>query len=172
MRMFITPEDKVAINEWGEVEPDAITADMDVVWIYPVMPFGVQQRVMGRAATIKAVQGKRRKGQPTTDASYDIGAYRLALLECNILGWQGPSFRTADGKAVACTPDRVRSLNASMPLIAKVLEEIGIRNDPADDEEEDAGDGDGAMLLEDGSQALGDDAAGVLVLPNAGRARR
>ena len=145
MGMFITPEDRVAIGELGEVDPAAITPAMDIIWIYPVMPYGVEQKVIGRATQVAMARakGKRRGKDAGADMSFDVGTYRMALLEGNILDWQGPSFTLADGSAVPCTPERVRALNTHMPLVARVLMEIGERNaNPAEEEaEEEAVDG-------------------------------
>lgn len=136
--MFVTPEDRVPITESGPIDPLAVTPDQDVIWIYPVMPAEVEQRVVSRAISMRRVQqapvarGKRSQTPAATEASYDAGAYNMALLEVNILDWSGPSFRLADGQAVACTPERVRQLNTRMPLVARVLAEIGERNAPAE----------------------------------------
>lgn len=58
-----------------------------------------------------------------------IGAYRVALLEHNILGWNGPDFTDPEtGKVYPCTAESIHQLDDDEPLIAKVLEEIGKRN--------------------------------------------
>lgn len=147
--MFITPEDRIPIAETGMISPFDVTPEQDVIWIYPAMPAALQQRVVSRAVTIRQAQqqapvtrGKPGKGKPApkAESSYDVGAYNMALLELNILAWSGPSFTTAAGP-IPCTPERIRQLNPRMPLIAKVLQEIGERNAPAeadaDDEHDD-----------------------------------
>lgn len=43
----------------------------------------------------------------------------LVVLECMILGWEGPAFEDASGKAVPCTPDTIRQLDATFPLLER-----------------------------------------------------
>lgn len=168
MGMFVTAEDRVPIAESGEIDPSQITDDMDVIWIYPVMSYGVQQRVIGRATQVTAAKqkGKRkgRKAADNVDMAMDFGVYQIALLEMNVLAWEGPSFRDKAGEAIPCTPDRVRALNTRMPLVAKVIAEIGERNaEPDTDDDE----GDEALAA---SENEGDEAR-IITLPKRAAAR-
>lgn len=136
--MFIDDEDRVPITVDGEVDPSEITPATDVIWIYPAMPAGIEQKVISRAVQMRqAKNGQRpargRRGKSEIDTTYDAGLYNLALLEHNVLDWQGPAFLDRQGRKVPCTPERVRALNPQMPLVRRVLEEIGERNAPADD---------------------------------------
>lgn len=148
--MFITPEDRIPIAETGAIDPLDVTPEIDVIYIYPVMPAAVEARVVSRAVTIRQAQqqapvqrGKPGKGKqaPKAESSYDAGAYNMAILEVNILGWSGPSFVTPGGQPIPCTPERIRQLNPKMPLVAMVLQEIGERNAPAEAAADDAGEG-------------------------------
>lgn len=146
--MFIDETDRVPITVDGEVDPSELTPQTDAIWIYPVMPAGIEQKVISRASQIKSARngerpqrGKqrgRRQGQEL-EQTVDPGIYNLALLEVNVLAWQGPSFTDPrSGVLRPCTPEQIRKLNTKMPLIQKVLDEIGERNAPpeADEPEE------------------------------------
>lgn len=92
--------------------------DEDVIYILPKMPFGVRQRVMGELARIDS-DGTQRG----TDFHINLGAYNIALMQHNIVGWEGPSF-----EGVPCTRENIEQLDPDEPLVDKVLQEIGRRN--------------------------------------------
>lgn len=139
--MFIDETDRVPITVDGEVDPSALTPQTDAIWIYPVMPAGVEQKVISRAVQMRAAKNGQRpargkRGKQDIDQTMDPGLYKLALLEVNVLAWQGPSFTDAKtGQPRPCTPEHIRKLNPKMPLVERVLDEIGERNAPEDDEE-------------------------------------
>lgn len=54
-----------------------------------------------------------------------LGAYQLALLRHNIVGWEGPAF---DG--VPCTREHIGRLDPDEPLVQRVLERIDELNPP------------------------------------------
>lgn len=141
MPMFITDADRVWITTEGEIEERELTASTDAIAIYPAMPYAVQQRVIGTAVKATQRSGSQRTPRGRRDGgmdmTYDVAAYSLALLECNVLDWRGPSFTLPDGGKRPCTPEQIRALNPAEPLVAKVLAEIGARNQSADEEGDD-----------------------------------
>lgn len=140
--MFVDETDRVPITVDGEVDPSELTSQVDAIWIYPVMPAGIEQKVISRAVQMRAAKngqrparGKKSRRQDI-DQTMDPGIYKIALLEVNVLAWQGPSFADAKtGQPRPCTPENIRKLNTKMPLVVKVLDEIGERNAPEEDEE-------------------------------------
>lgn len=108
---------RVAISVDGEVADGAITPAMDVIWIRNRMSVAVQQAVQSEATSMKGAGGR------AMEVDIDVGMYQLALLRQNILAWQGPSFA-----GVVCTPETIGELDASEPLVQRVLQEISDRN--------------------------------------------
>lgn len=141
--MFVSG--RVAISAAGVTDEKDITSEMDVMFIRPKMDYGTRQRVIGAASKLvdKKIEGNRHERRAARkagkkDVDVDIGAYQLALLAQNILGWQGPSFAN-----VSCVPANIERLDTDEPLVAMVLKEIGERNagtaadEPEDDEDDD-----------------------------------
>ena len=93
-----------------------VTEGENVILIRPKMDYGTRSRVMGAAVQIEA-------GASTGEVN--VGAYQLALLTHNVLGWRGPAF-----EGVKCTPENVARLDPDEPLVARALEEIAARNAP------------------------------------------
>ena len=108
---------RVAISVDGEVADGAITPAIDVIWIRNRMSVAVQQAVQSEATSVKTSGGR------SPDLEIDVGLYQLALLRQNILAWQGPSFN-----GVVCTPETIGELDATEPLVQRVLQEISDRN--------------------------------------------
>ena len=108
---------RVAIGVDGEVADGAITPAIDVIWIRNRMSVAVQQGVQSEATSMKGSGGR------AMEVDIDVGMYQLALLRQNILAWQGPSFN-----GVVCTPETIGELDASEPLVQRVLQEINDRN--------------------------------------------
>lgn len=108
---------RVAIGVDGEVADGAITPAIDVIWIRNRMSVAVQQGVQSEATSMKGSGGR------AMEVDIDVGMYQLALLRQNILAWQGPSFN-----GVVCTPETIGELDASEPLVQRVLQEISDRN--------------------------------------------
>lgn len=112
MARFIS-EDKVPV--FLEDDPEHI------IYIRPKMNVGVYNRAMSKMATISASASTQ-----DTSIGLDIGAYNLALLTSNILGWAGPDF-----DSVPCTPENIERLDPDDPLLDRVLAEINRRNQPS-----------------------------------------
>jgi len=108
---------RVAIGVDGEVADGAITPAIDVIWIRNRMSVAVQQAVQSEATSMKGSGGR------AMEVDIDVGLYQLALLRQNIVAWQGPSFN-----GVVCTPETIGELDASEPLVQRVLQEISDRN--------------------------------------------
>jgi len=144
MGMFISG--KVAITATGVTDEKDITKDeqgrvaIDVIYIRPKMDYGTRQRVVGAAAKLTqspAPQGNRRQRRAQRaqkkqeqNVDFDVGAYQIALLVQNVLGWDGPSFA-----GVACTPANIERLDSDNPLVQMVLKEIAERNNQGDDDD-------------------------------------
>lgn len=85
------------------------------------------------AIYIKARMDVETKGKVTSEMvtlgadqkslEFRAGANETALLVHNIVGWEGPDFA-----GVACTPENIRKLDPTEPHVARVLEEIALRN--------------------------------------------
>ena len=139
MSMFISGE--IIVTEQGVIDVKDMTPDTNAIRILPKMSYGVRQRVIGAAAKLiptKAGNRKERraarKARGGQDVDFDVGAYQIALLVHNIVGWQGPAFA-----GVACTPANIERLDPDEPLVAKVIQEIGERNvqeEPEDDDDD------------------------------------
>ena len=108
---------RVAIGVDGEVADGAITPAIDVIWIRNRMSVAVQQAVQSEATSMKGSGGR------AMEVDIDVGLYQLALLRQNIVAWQGPSFA-----GVVCTPETIGELDATEPLVQRVLQEISDRN--------------------------------------------
>lgn len=151
--MFI--RGRVAINCDGPIDEKDITDTMDVAFIRPQMDFGTNSKVIGAAAKLiqrnagksaRVLRGKKKTNEVTQE--FNVGAYNIALMENNILSWQGPMFA-----GVACNPANISALNQKHPLVARVLQEISDRNvtkqDDADEDDEDEINEDGSPKVID-----------------------
>lgn len=101
---------------------------LHIIYIRPRMNVGIQNRLFSTIASIKAQSNGAaiKVGAEGTVIGLDIGAYNLALLTCNIVGWAGPDFDN-----VECTPQNIERLDPDDPLLDKVLSEINTRNTKA-----------------------------------------
>lgn len=93
-----------------EHERDAL----NVIWIPAKMGFKRQRLVMD--ALIEVETGSRGMG-------LNFGAHQIALLQHNILSWEGPDFA-----GVPLTQKHVDELDPDDDLVAFALAEIGRRN--------------------------------------------
>lgn len=94
----------------------------NTIYIRAKMGYGIKNRVAGKAASV-STDGK------SADVDVDVGAYQIALLVLNVLGWEGPDFVDEEtGKPVPCTPENIELADSDEPLWAEVLEEIARRN--------------------------------------------
>lgn len=150
--MFI--RGRVAINEFGPIDEKDITDEMNVIFIRPKMDFGTSQKVIGAAAKMidqgklknpsaRNMRRQQKRGKADFQPSFDLGAYNVALMVNNILGWQGPEFIS-----VYCNEENISALNQSQPLVSRVLKEINDRNvtkqDETDDDDENEANEDGS----------------------------
>jgi hypothetical protein len=92
----------------------------NIIYIRPKMNVGIQNRVMGAVASLKA-------GGNGQDVAFNIGAYNTAFLTNNIVGWAGPDFDN-----VECSPENIERLDPDDLLLDKVLGEINRRNTKKD----------------------------------------
>jgi len=110
-RYFVT-DAPVPIPEWDDT---SIISDRkpNVIAIKAKMDVATKGKVTSELFTM----GK------AGDLEARLGANETALLIHNIVSWSGPDF---DG--VPCDAAHIRTLDPTEPHIAKVLEEIAIRN--------------------------------------------
>lgn len=149
MGMFVSG--RIAITAKGVTDEKDITPLIDVVFIRTKMDYGTRQRVIGAAAKLVAKAGGNRKerraakkGKGASDVEFDVGAYQVALLVHNILGWQGPSFA-----GVACVPANIETLDTDEPLVKEVVQAISDRNvQESDTDEETDEDGDDPNVID------------------------
>lgn len=117
MSRYFVDSAPVAVPEWDE---GAVISDRrpNVIWIRARMDVATKGKVTSELFTLDK--------DGTLEAH--AGANMLALLTHNIVRWDGPDLDT-----IACTPENIRRLDPTEPHIARVLEEIGIRNAPQPD---------------------------------------
>lgn len=89
----------------------------NIIFIRTKMDVGTRGRVQDAAAKVTVKSGA------DPDMAVLVGAYNVALLTENIVTWQGPAF-----EGVPCTPETIATLDADERLVARVLDEIGVRN--------------------------------------------
>lgn len=114
MAMFINPNQLVPV-----------TLGQNTIWIKAKMDLGTRAAVQDeiRASGIKVEQDLEMHG---------IGSYRMALMRHNIKRWEGPDFLDENGNPVPCSRENISRLDPNEPLVEKVAEEIGLRNQPAE----------------------------------------
>ncbi len=108
MRPMFVDTSRVAVTVDGEIDPLAVTPDMDVMFIRKRMDFGTRSKVISAFVEVSGL---------------DVGALQLALAQHNILDWQGPSFGGAP-----CNAKTIAQLDPEHPLLVKALERIAERN--------------------------------------------
>jgi len=139
--MFIRDTDRIAVTSGGVVEANAVTPDLDVIWIRPRMSYGVQQAVMGEGVTLEqSAPVARGRKAAKREIEINLGAWQSALLVHNIVAWQGPSFGV-----VPVTRDNILALDPREPLVQRVINEISERNADAKSEV-DEGDDDPKLI--------------------------
>lgn len=114
-RQLFVVEEKVPV--YLEDDPQ------NIIYVRKKMDFGTRNKVISAATKVTTHTNGTGNGatEPTgdtqkADASFDLGAYNLALAQHNILGWEGPLF-----EGVPCTPQNIARFDDSDPLIEKVL---------------------------------------------------
>ena len=114
MPMFIDPNQRVPV-----------TLGQNTVWIKAKMDLGTRAAVQDeiRASGIKVEQDIEMHG---------IGSYRMALMRHNIVAWEGPDFLDGNGNPVPCSRQNISRLDPNEPLVEAVADEIGRRNQPAE----------------------------------------
>lgn len=98
--------------------PVQVEGDPNTVYIKPKMDYGTRQRVMSAGAHLK-----QRDGGADPTADFDLGAYNIALLTENVVGWEGPQL-----DSLPCTPENILTIDPDDPLLEAVLKEINDRN--------------------------------------------
>lgn len=113
MSRFILDTERIAVRD-GD----------DVIYRRRKMDYGTQQDVQSAGTRVTFDEA----GKPRT--VFDVGQYQKALLQHNILGWEGPGFA-----GFPCTPENILKLDPTDALVARTLEEISAANLPTTDAE-------------------------------------
>lgn len=94
-----------------------VTEGPDTIYIRGKMDAGQREQAEDALRGIEATV--------TAGASVqvNVGAYRIALLRINVLGWEGPGF-----EGLPFSPANILKLDPDDPLFDKVMEEIARRN--------------------------------------------
>lgn len=87
------------------------------MYIRPKMSYAQREKAEDAVRELSATQ------EGMQEVKVTVGAYRIALLHINLLGWEGPAFQ-----GVKFTPQNVDRLDPDEPLLDKVMEEIATRN--------------------------------------------
>lgn len=119
MPMFVDTS-RVPVTAEGEIDHKDISPDVDTMFIRKKMDYETSQKVVGAATKFKP--GDKGKAEED-ETQIDIGAWNLALMQFNILAWQGPSF-----KGVPCNKKTIAALDPDEPLVKMVMECISARN--------------------------------------------
>lgn len=97
----------------------AVTVDgKDVIYIRPKM--GAKTKALLQDQLVR-ITGKA--GDEAAQMEFTSGAYQIALLVANIVGWEGPGFDT-----VKCVAINIERLDPDTELYDRVLGEIAERN--------------------------------------------
>jgi hypothetical protein len=119
MSRFFVTDPPVAIYEFNPAEVVSDKAP-NIIWIRARMDVQTRGKVSSELVKI----GKNGEG-----IEGHLGDNEMALLLHNIVRWEGPDFvDEATGQPVPCTPERIRTLDTADPFIARVVDEIGERN--------------------------------------------
>jgi hypothetical protein len=113
--MFIDPNDLVEVSD----------EKGNSIWIKARMDAGTQAAVLDEAS-IRGARGD--KPDPEDTQIGRIGSYKLALLICNIMRWEGPDFTDQKHRPIPCNRFNIRRLDLNQPLIQQVRERIGELN--------------------------------------------
>lgn len=96
----------------------------NTIYIRSKMDYGTANKVNGAALKVKPGMTK----QEIENLDIDIGAYQTALLQYNIVRWEGPDFTDPAGRVIPCNPLKIAEFDPDQPLLAAVLEKIAERN--------------------------------------------
>jgi hypothetical protein len=137
MPMFIDPADRVAVED----------GQGNTVWIKALMDASTKALVTDAIGAKGVTQG----GKDQDPELKNLGSHKLALLEHNVLAWEGPAFEDKKHRPLPCNRFNIRKWNPRHPLYKAVAEKIGELN--ADPDEE--GDEDPNALGASGSTSAG-----------------
>lgn len=108
--MFVKKGEKIAVTVAGVIDDKDIKPEIDVIFIKPKMNFGDHQRFTDATASLD-------KADNSVDMA--LGSVNRALMQINIVGWQGPSFVDTP-----LTDSAIDALDMDVPLVPVVLAEI------------------------------------------------
>lgn len=117
-RFFTDPDEREPIYEF---DPNEVISETqpNVVWIRPRM--NMKQRSRAQTAAYSMREG---------DVEADFSKNMVELAVLNIIDWEGPDFLDANGKKIPCNRQNIERMVGGDPFIARVLDEIGKRNNP------------------------------------------
>jgi hypothetical protein len=96
-----------------------VTRGANTIWIKAKMDLGTRSAVLDEIRTSG--------GKPEDADIHHLGQYRLALMQHNIVAWEGPAF-----EGMPCTRGNIARLDPTDPLVEAVADEIGQRNAPSE----------------------------------------
>lgn len=100
-----------------------IDGDPNTIYIKPKMDFGTRNRVNGTATRLT-----QKQGETQSSAEFDMGAYNIALIIHNVVGWAGPDFENRQ-----CVESAMMELDPDDALLEEVLKQISERNTKKED---------------------------------------
>ena len=118
--MFIDPNAKHAIKIDKE----------NTVFVRKKMTLQVKARFQRELFAFRVLSGE------DTEVLFSELGQRLAYLKTNLLDWDGPSFKRANGKKIKCNNKAIEELDPDQKWIKVVCDEIDRLNTPKGMEED------------------------------------
>jgi hypothetical protein len=106
-----------------EFNKDTGREETNVIYIKDKMGYGSRNRVRGSAAR-NITQG----ADGSVDVDVNFGQANVALLEENILAWEGPQFEDERHRSIPVTRKWIEELDPEWALVDMTLEAINERN--------------------------------------------
>lgn len=94
----------------------------NVIYFRRKMDLGTEADVQSAAMIITY------DGEGSPHLAMDAGKRTKAMMQLNILGWEGPDFCDAQGRTIPCTPETILLLDTDQPLIKRVQARIEAAN--------------------------------------------
>lgn len=105
----------------------AVTDGDDTIYVRRKMGIGIASIVQDAIFKLSVRDGKLGDVRPSK------AAYDLAMLQHNIVRWEGPGFANGNGKAKPVTPEAIAEIDQHDPLLRKALDRIVELNAPPED---------------------------------------
>lgn len=106
-----------------ELNPETGQLETNTIYIKDKMGFGARNRVSGSVA--RSVSENASGG---VDVDVNFGQGNVALMQENILDWEGPQFVNERGKRIPVTKQAIEDLDPEWELVDMTLKAISARN--------------------------------------------